>query len=617
MDIEKYRKMFLSEAAEHLQNMAKQLVAVEADPEDGEGINSLFREAHSIKGMAATMGFDATTRLAHHLEDRLAEFRGKGQISSEMIDRLLAGVDLLEGLLEDIAQGEQERDVDLFIHGEQLALIELEPLDSAEEDDACCDLASNRMLIRLLLDESVVAPGPRLLVLLNRVAEFGTVLETTPSEENLLQGEISRTLLVQLETEIPQQEILKRLECYRELSKIEFPAAVLEEETARNKPGRVSATSTVRVDTDLLDRFINLTGELITNRYQLQSAAGEKDWTELNEGLGQLARLVKSLHHQVLQVRMMPLESVTGRLPRTVRDLCRSSGKEVRLEVLGASLEIDRSILEALTDPLTHMIRNAIDHGIAKQGTVQIKAWRERDQILIQVADDGRGIDPEMVRQRALDSNLISPGQAQTMRDFETYQLLCLPGFTTKEQVTETSGRGVGMDVVKSVVEKLGGVLLIDSNLGKGTRVTMKLPLSVAIIRVLLVLCDGSLLGIPITRILQTVEVEPGEVQTSGKQLAISLHGELIPLLSLRKIMQRPKGPGKTMLSLVITEVFGRKVGLVVDRLQGQQEVFVQSLPSPFDQLRGTGGGAILGDGRIMFLFDLQSKLEGRRAKGA
>jgi two-component system chemotaxis sensor kinase CheA len=203
------------------------------------------------------------------------------------------------------------------------------------------------------------------------------------------------------------------------------------------------------------------------------------------------------------------------------------------------------------------------------------------------------------------------------MRDYDVLQLICQPGFSTAAQVSETSGRGVGMDVVKTAVEKLGGVLLIDSTPGNGTRITLKLPLSVAIIRVLLLDCDGSLLGMPITRVLQTVEVTPQEVQTSGKQLVISQHGELVPLLSLRKIMNQPKGPAVNPLPVVITEVFGRKVGMVVDRLLGQQEVFVQSLPAPFDLLRGTSGGAILGDGRIMFLLDLQSKLEQRRTKGS
>jgi two-component system chemotaxis sensor kinase CheA len=617
MDIEKYRKMYLVEAAEHLQKMAEQLVAVEADPEDQDGIDGLFREAHSLKGMAATMGYETTARLAHYLEDHLNDCRAQGKITGALIDHMLADADLLEGLLEDIGKEQPERDVDAFItgglpqRGIELELEELvEPV--AHADRAPADEAG--LLIRLQLADTVVAPGPRLLVLLKRLADFGTILESTPSEEKIQQGQVSRILQVNLATDMPQEQIYQHLHNYGELKDIAFPAAPAEEKSHKRP---VSSATTVRVDTDLLDRFINLTGELITNRYMLQGAASEENWQELNEGLSQLARLVKNLHHQVLQVRMIPLESVTGRLPRAVRDLCRSSGKDVQFKVEGASIELDRAILEELTDPLTHMIRNAIDHGIEQQGMVQIKAWRERDQVLIQVSDNGRGIDPEQIRQRAIERNLISPAQAQTMRDYDAYQLICVPGFSTAEQVTETSGRGVGMDVVKTAVEKLGGILLIDSTPGEGSRITMKLPLSVAIIRVLMIKCADVLMGIPITRVLQTLEISPQEIQTSGKQLVISLHGELLPLLSLRKILQQPKSTAQNTLSLVITEVFGRKVGLVVDRLVGQQEVFVQALPSPFDRLRGNSGGAILGDGQILSLLDLQSMLEKRRGKGA
>ncbi|NOY12762.1 MAG: chemotaxis protein CheA [Deltaproteobacteria bacterium] len=521
MNIAKYRKMFITEAAEHLQTMAEQLVRVDADPEDRDGIDALFREAHSIKGMAATMSFDATARLAHHLEDQLSDCREQGQIDSGMIDRLLAGVDLLEGLLEDIRSERPEREVDGFI---KTLAADLEPVSEAPDPDAePVEPERNRLRIHLRLADTVTAPGPRLLVLLKRLAEFGPLHESTPGEEQLLQGEISRTLSVQLETAVSQAEIHQCLQRYRELTEITFPSAPPEEKSRKRS---VSSSTSVRVGTDLLDRFINLTGELITNRYLLQGAASEKNWQELNEGLGQLARLVKDLHHQVLQVRMMPLASVTGRLPRAVRELCRSSGKEVQFTVEGASIELDRAILEALNDPLLHMIRNAIDHGIEARGSIKVKAWRERDQVLIQVVDDGCGIDPEQIRQQAVQRNLISPDQAQTLRKYDIFQLICLPGFSTAGQVTETSGRGVGMDVVKTAVERLGGVLLIDSTPGQGARITMKLPLSVAIIRVLLIDCAGSLMGVPISRVLQTLEVSPQEVQTSGKQLVISLHGE-------------------------------------------------------------------------------------------
>ena len=610
MDFSKYRDMFLNESAEHIQQMADLLVAVEKNSTDQEAIAALFREAHSIKGMAATMGFEATARLSHHLEDSLDICREQGRIDSHLIDRLLAGVDLLAGLLEDISAEQPERDVESFIANTE---VEILPELVAEKiaPAAIETLApATGMLIELRLDEKAAAAGPRLLVLIRQLANFGRVLETSPSEAEILQGAVTRKLQIRLETDQTQEQLRQQLRKYSELTDILFPD---EKILSVGKKATSATTSTVRVSTNLLDHFINLTGELITNRYSLQTAAGERNWQDLNEGLGQLARLVKNLHHQVLQVRMMPLESVTGRLPRAVRDLCRSTGKEVQLEIDGAEIELDRAILEELTDPLMHMLRNAIDHGIEQSGTVQVKAWREQDQVLIQVADDGKGIDPEAVRQRALERNLLNAAQAEAIRDYDLFQLICSPGFSTAKKVSETSGRGVGMDVVKTAVERLGGVLLIDSTLGEGAKITMKLPLSVAIIRVLMIDCAAMLLAVPITRVLQTIEISPAEVQTSGKQLVISHQGELLPLLSLRKILKRDKGPKQPLLPLVITEVLGRKIGLVVDRLVGQREVFVQTLPAPFDGLRGCSGGTILGDGRVMFLFDLQSLLEKRR----
>ncbi|MBE9487392.1 MAG: Hpt domain-containing protein, partial [Chloroflexi bacterium] len=296
MDIAKYREMFLTEATEHLQNMVSLLVEVEAAPEDQNGIAALFREAHSIKGMAATMSYSATAQLAHHLEDQLDNCRSLGQISSTQIDYLLAAVDLLEGLLQDIRQELPERSVEDFIRGE----IPHQSLELLESVSCSEDLDNSNLLIHLRLEETVAAPGPRLLVLLKKLGEFGSLLETIPAEENILQGEISRILEVRLKTDLSQEQIFARLQKYSELAEIVFPPEKVVEKQRKQQ----AVTTTVRVGTDLLDRFINLTGELITNRYSLQTAAAERNWSGLNEGLGQLARLVKNLHHQVLQVRM-------------------------------------------------------------------------------------------------------------------------------------------------------------------------------------------------------------------------------------------------------------------------------------------------------------------------
>jgi len=604
MDMSKYKAMFLSEAREHLQKMANLLVEVEAEPQNRNGIDALFREAHSIKGMAASMSYQQTAALAHHLEDSLDLFRQQGEITAEAIDHLLAGVDLIALLLEDIDGGREERSVANFCDGQ------LTPEEDSTEisQEVIQPSAEAERQIRLQLHAEVPSSAARLLVISKELAGFGRVLRSEPSEEQILRGGNERRLVVVIQTHLDDTEIKSRLANYSEISRVEIGSP-----QAKAAVASVPGGATVRVDTDLLDRFIGLTGELITNRYMLQSAAGEKNWDALREGLASLGRLVKDLHHQVLKVRMMPIDSVTARLPRLVRDLARRSKKDIRFELEGNRIELDRAILEELADPLTHMIRNAIDHGIDERGTITVRAWRQRDQVMLQVADDGRGMDPAVLRQRAVEKGLISPAQAEVMRDYDVLQLVCLPGFSTASQLTDTSGRGVGMDVVKAAVEKLGGVLHIDAAPGRGTRFTLKLPLSVAIIKVLLLNVDNKQVALPITRVLQTIEIERSQIQTSGKQRVFSFHEELLPLISLRKILNLPIPRAVERVAVVVTEVLGRKIGVVVDYFAGQREVFVQGLPSPIDRLRGLSGGTILGDGRVVFILDIQGLLERKR----
>jgi len=610
MDTAKFKKMFLDETTEHLERIVRILLHLDNDPEDQTEIDALFREAHSIKGMAATMEYERMARLAHHLEDHLDHCRKAGQISRTEIDWFLEAGDLLEALLDDIRNDRPERSVDTFIATLPQEKHEISPVVSGEETSSDPTDKPQPLTVQLTLRDTVAAPGPRFLVLLKQLADFGSIVSSTPTQEELLEGDTPSQLLVQLETTVPPEEIHLQFEKYSEIESISFlPAA--EKTVSHGK--KAPLDKTVRISTELLDHFINLTGELITNRYQLQNALKNRDWNDLDEGVGQLTRLVKNLHHQVLQVRMVSLESLAGRLSRAVHDLSRSSNKEITFHTEGMKLELDRAIVEELADPLIHMVRNAIDHGIETAGTVSVRAWRERDQIMIEIADNGNGINLEKIRQRAIKVGLLTPEQAKSIRNYDLLQLICQPGFSTVEEVNETSGRGVGMDVVKTAVERVGGILLIDSTAGEGTRFTLKLPLSLAIIRVLIVACADIHMAMPITRVVQTVEISANDVQSSGKQLMIHYQNKLLPLLSLRKILKLPKGEHADPISVVITEVLGRRIGLVVDQLVRQQEVFIQRLPAPFDQIRGCNGGTILGSGEIIFLLDLQTLFERRR----
>ncbi|MFO7765340.1 MAG: chemotaxis protein CheA [Pelovirga sp.] len=617
MDKAKYRAMFLAEATEHVQAMSEILLRLDNDPENRQEIDALFREAHSIKGMAATMEYQETARLAHRLEDHLDLCRKRGDISADEIDRMLAGVDLLEALLEDIGEERPERHVESYLQ----TLTPPDQRDAASEhgqteDRPATDVsagsdAPESILVQIQLADTVPVPAPRLLVLLKRLGDFGSVMKSWPSQEQILTDKVGGRLLVQLRPEQPAEQIHAQLATYSEIEEISFPEPAIRAD--QDKP--VQKSTSVRVSTERLDHLINLTGELITIRYQLQNAVKQRQWQDLDDGVGQLSQLVKNLHHQVLQVRMVSLQALFSRLSRTVHDLARASGKKVELQTQGADIEIDRAIVEELIDPLTHMIRNAVDHGLRDKqtGTIRLKAWRDRDQVLVQVADDGTGIDPEAIRQLARQKGLLTSAQAKTLRDYDLYQLICQPGFSTSQTVTGMSGRGVGMDVVKTTIEGIGGLVLIDSTVGEGTSITLKLPLSLAIIRVLLIESAGARMAIPITRVFQAIEVSPAEVHSSGKQLMVHFQDAFIPLLSLRKMLNQPKQAPEGTISLVVSEVMGRRVGLVVDRLVGQQEVFVQRLSPPFDQIPGCHGGTILGDGQGIFLLDLQSLLERRK----
>ena len=377
--------------------------------------------------------------------------------------------------------------------------------------------------------------------------------------------------------------------------------------------GRDEGARTIRVRTDLLDQFVNLTGELITNRYMLNTATSSRDWNELTQTLSQTSRLIDDLHHHVLQARLMPLENITGRLPRIIRDLSRKSDKKVALRLTGAGVGIDRAILEELTDPLVHLVRNAVDHGIETEGIITVSARREKDLVLIEVADDGKGMDPEQLRQKAIDLGLITPLQATSLSDRDALMLVCQPGFSTAEAVTETSGRGVGMDVVKEAVSNLGGTLEIISAPGEGTRFQMRLPLSIAIIKILLVSCASHPIAIPITRVQRTLDLPTEEILRSGQKRVFRLGEEVVSLFSLREARGFAEIATGETTWVILTEIHGRRVGLQVDHFLGQREAFVKSLGFPLNLLTGLSGATVEGNGHVVFIVDPQPLLEDRQ----
>ncbi|MDT8317601.1 MAG: chemotaxis protein CheA [bacterium] len=662
MDMSKYKGMFISETKEHLQTMNSLIISLEKNPEGKEDIEALFREAHSIKGMAASMGYDSISDLSHKMEDMMDLFRkGELNLDSELVDILFQALDSLEIMLKSV---EADQPVDAApstliaslqaikggtptssISSKAPAPSEkITPPAKVEEDNkkaaAPITPEGQNLQVDLNIDPSSQIPGMRAFLIYKALSEAGTITISTPDIEDVKKGNFDNKFSLHISTEKTVKEIKKILAKMTDLagfsvnplifdnnaavkssassaSEIE-PAAVGAQKPSQKKSQQIR---TVRVTTDLLDNLINIVGEMIISRSRLIEVSKGLESNPLQDGMLQMSNLIRDLHSQVMSVRMTPIENLMERLPRVVRDLARKSGKKIDLKIDGKDIELDRAIVDEMADPLVHVLRNCVDHGIetvferelvGKNGTgqIRIRAMREKDQVYINIEDDGKGMDTEKIKRKAIARGLIKKERIATIPDKEVFMMVCHSGLSTAEKVTDVSGRGVGMDAVKSVVDSVGGSLEIDSILGKGTSITLKLPLTVAIVHVLLVGLGDETLAIPINKIIRTLEVEKHELKRSQKQMAILIDNEMIPLLSLKKVLDiKSNKAASDQISIVIVEMKSKKVGLVVDGFIEQQEAFVKPLEAPLEWIKGLSGATILGDGSVIFVLDIPNLL--------
>ncbi len=373
---------------------------------------------------------------------------------------------------------------------------------------------------------------------------------------------------------------------------------------------------TVRVKTEVLDTLINITGELTTSRNRLAALAREQDLPVFAGALNDLSRYLRDLHTEVLKVRMTPFAAIADRFPRAVRDVAKKSGKEVILKIVGKEIELDRGILQELPDPLLHLLRNAVDHGLeAKEerhaagkppvGEIILAVVKEKDRVLVSVTDDGKGMNPQRIIAAAVAKGLIREEDGAHLTREQALLLTCLPGFSTANAVTELSGRGVGMDAVRATLQSLGGSMAIDSQPGKGSRIVLSLPTTISIIQVLLVACSSLLVAIPVTKVVRTLDIRRSELISRGRRRLCRVGQEEIPLIALHRLLDVPFSPRKeSSIPAVVVEVRGRMVALVVDRFAGQQDVFVKPLGRPLNRIKGFLGGAVVGDGSVIFILD-------------
>ncbi|MHB1756990.1 MAG: chemotaxis protein CheA [Leptospirillum sp.] len=598
---------FLAEAQEMLEGLDNFFVQLEARPDDTSLLNEIFRAAHSIKGSAGFIGLTRIVEVAHHAENVLNQLR-QGMMKAEpaVIDIILEAMDALKLLLEEVHTGVQA-DVDI-----DTLTMKLDLLLQWGEDQASSH-------------ESTAPAAPA-------SEEAGMIVPPEEQEEAEMEESAPPPAKV--------AEIVSRDSSPSPASPTPpaAPAASAQTEGAAPQSSGVEVDQTIRVETSRLDNVMNLVGELVLGRNRLVRLAtdtsGDEDWEkqqkDIAEAVIQLSRVTTDLQLAVIKTRMQPIKKVLGKFPRMVRDLSRKLGKEARLELSGEETELDKSVIEEIGDPLVHIIRNAIDHGLempeerlaagkSTEGVVRISAYQEGNSIVIEISDDGHGVNVDRVRRKAIERNLISAADADRMTTEELVNLIFLPGFSTAEKVTDVSGRGVGMDVVRTNINKINGTVEIRSQNGIGSTFVINLPLTIAIIQALMVAIGNEVYAVPLQSVVETVKITESDIRTLSGAEVLNLRNQVLPLLRLRDEFKIPgeanEYTGKNRY-VVVVQLGSRSVGLVVEALPYQEEVVIKSMGPILSGIRGMAGATITGDGKVVLILDVGEILQDIQIRG-
>jgi two-component system, chemotaxis family, sensor kinase CheA len=633
MELSQYGELFLAESREHITSMNHLLLLLEADATAREPVEGLFRAVHTIKGMSATMGYRAVADLAHELEDLLDAVRqGARAADAAVLDLLFAATDGLEIAVEHAVSG-REHDYDAMPLLERLRAAQrtgVQPPDAVVPTNAAppaADLAGGRR-VDVVVDPGTPLPSVRAFLLLRRARELGEVAAIDPPEAQHQSETFDGVFSFLLASDLDAAEIERELTAVGEIASVgvgpDVATAAPAAGTAVSAPSVDAPRDAVgtargrqmRVDPNRLDAMMNQAGELVILRDRLRRIVGEVRNAELGEVVDQTSRLIDELQNEIMRVRLVPVAQVFDRFPRLVRDSAQALGKQVRFVVEGKELEFDRSLLDEMSDPLLHLLRNSIDHGVESPeervqagkpatATVQLVATRERSRAVLRVTDDGRGIQRARVLEKAVAQGLADAAVAPTLTDEEVFRLLMRPGFSTATQVTDVSGRGVGLDVVANRVRTVGGTLEIASVPGQGTAFTLRLPLTLAIVQALLVRIGDDRYAIPIAHVAETTELEAGTIERLGARRVLPLRDEVLPVLSAREMLACPPAPAERLASLVVLEIGDQHLALEVDALLGQQEVVVKQFDATSDTLRVFSGATILSDGQPALILDV------------
>lgn len=681
MDVSQYLEIFVEETKEHLQSLNDNILVLENEPENKDTINEIFRSAHSLKGMAGTMGYKRMQTLTHDMENVFSEIRNdKLKVTSDLVDILFQCLDALEAYLDNIINTQDEGTDDNaaiikllndYLNGgsgvaEQAApqaaqaapqtaegvVTDFSRVNFADFEQHAIMEAGTKNLnvygVHVKIDPSCILKAARAFLVFKSVEELGEIIKSIPSAQDIEDEKFDLDFDIFVITGESLDKVLATVRNVSEIKDAEGSIIKLDEKkeekpeetektekTESAKPatvpkagkpansqpakGKPVVNRSVRVDIDKLDVLMNLVSELIIAKNGLVSAAATSTTEEnqsVNEQIEYLERVTTNLHESVMNVRMVPIETVVNRFPRMIRDLSKKLDKKMELYMTGEETELDRTVIDEIGDPLMHLLRNSADHGLESAevrrergkdeiGTIFLNAFQDGNNVVIEVGDDGNGIDIEKVKSKAIERGTITPEQAEVMSDKEVIDLLFLPSFSTSEKITDVSGRGVGLDVVKSKIESLGGVVECKSVLGEGSTFTIRLPLTLAIIQALMVKLGNEQYAIALGSI-QTIEDIPlSDIKyVQGKEV-INLRGNIIPIIRLGELLDVPDRtePDESLIVVVIKKG-DKQAGLVVDSLVGQMEIVIKSLGKYININKMISGATILGDGEVALIID-------------
>lgn len=650
-DEEGYRKLFVEESRENHENIVNNLLALESGEDQQTAIDEIFRSAHTLKGMSASMGFDAMEHLCHSMEDVFSLIRsGQQEVTSNLTDLLLTCTDAIEGMLDTVEAGgipsdEQSQSLvqELRAFTEEVSRDGQEPLQEPVSTGPA-GAADNRpaYTLAVTIDPGSSMKDVRAMLLLQNLEDVGTILSTTPSRDLIEDGKFDGSFEVLIESEAGE-DALRTVASGPEISLLSLsrssPPAVASVPPAKTgetagapgpdakphvepqaqraaKSEKSREIKNIRVDIHRLDRMMNLVEDLVINRGRLELIAKKHGIKEFDEALSMVGRSVSDLQNLMMGIRMMPLERIFSRLPRVVRDVANYDGKEVEFLIEGGETELDRSMMDGLSDPLLHLIRNGVNHGIEtpdvreasgkpRKGLLRLAARRDKDNVIIDIEDDGAGIDPEKIRKKAVEKGIVTPEAATAATKDELVNLLFEPGFSTAETITDISGRGVGLDVVKKTIESLKGTIKVESQIGRGTRFELVLPPTMAIIDVMMVHINGMRCAIPISNVVEVAQARPEAVHRIGNSEAVLLRDQTLPMYRLEDMF----GQAQKSDTLVVLQNNGRKCCIAVDTVDGQQEVVVKPLSSIAGTCRGISGITIPGDGDVVPVLDVNTMI--------